>query len=252
MQPLDSDTNLQRHEPDLDVPHMNGATAESDSRVTRTVTDNMEDMVDDLVGAEPAAASVRSISRLANSGLHDGSSKENSRPVSGTFSASDLVRQISQGSPAGIFATPIQQHDHRASFGLSQDLFAPLPGDFGGSISGSRPGTSHQNASPRLGNHRSSGFFNDEIAKRQRAIEDRSSPLLSMENSTISNTPSGLYTPGQNRSRPSLQQDQWQSPFSSSAADNELARKPPTPSRFGAIGDSRPKAAKTPTSGQAE
>lgn len=206
----------------------------------------MEDMVDNLVGADPAAASVRSASRLDNSGsgIQDGSSKDNSRPASTTFTASDLVRQISQGSPGGIFSTPVQHHGHRGSIGLAQDPFAPLPGEFG-----SRPSTSHQ-ASPRLGNHRSSGFFNDEIAKRQRAIEDRSSPLLSLEHSTISNTPSGLYTLAQNRSRPSLQQDQWQSPFSSSAADTELARKPPTPSRFGAIGDSRPRAARTPTSAQ--
>ena len=250
MQTPDRHTDVRNHNTDADEPQLNGATTEFDSRISRTVTDNMEDMVDDLVGAEPTAASVRSTSRLDNSGHHDSSSKENSRPVSSTFTASDLVRQISQGSPAGIFSTPIQQHGHRGSFGLSQDPFAPLPGDFGGSVSGSRPGTSHQNASPRLGNHRSSGFFNDEIAKRQRAIEERSSPLLGMEQSTVSNTPSGLYSLAQNRSRPSLQQSLWQSPFSSSAADAELTRKPPTPSRFGAIGDSRPKGARTPTSGQ--
>lgn len=208
----------------------------------------MLDMVDDLVGAESILLRARSPPQLCGFGSYEDSSKENSRPVSGTFTATDLVRQISQGSPARIFSTPMR--DHRPTFGFAQDPFAPLPGELGGSISGSRPSTSHQAMSPRLGSHRLSGFFNDDIAKRKKLIDERSSPLLSMEPSTVSNTPGDLHTFAQNQSRPSLQQDQWHSPFASSGNDHETSRKQATPSRFGAIGDSRPTAARSPTSGQ--
>lgn len=206
-------------------------------------------MVDDLVGPNHAAPGIRSGSRMEDSGFRESSSREMSRPVSATFNASDLVRQISHGSPAMKFNTPLQQRDQASPFGLAQDPFAPLQGQFDHSVSGSRPGTSHQPLSPRLGCHRSSGFFNDELAKRQREIETRTSPLVSMESSPVPNTP--MYTFMPNRSRNSMQQDQWQSPFSSPAHGTGFARKPPSPSRFGAIGDSRPAAAtRSPTSGQ--
>jgi hypothetical protein len=226
-----------------------GAAVDPESGVIRSTTQNIEDMVDDLVGPDRAASGVRSGSQLEDSGFKESLSRDVSRPVSGAFNASDLVRQISQGSPARKLVTPMQQRESPSSFAFAPDPFAPLQGQSDSSVSGSRPGTSHQPLSPRLGYHRSSGFFNDELVKRQREIETRTSPLISIKPSTIGNSP--IYTFPRNQSRSSLLQDQWQSPFSSPAQETDFTRKPTSPSRFGAIGDSRPAAAtRTPTSGQ--
>ncbi|ETN40687.1 uncharacterized protein HMPREF1541_04966 [Cyphellophora europaea CBS 101466] len=231
--------------------YANDALLSPISRVGHTDPENIENMVDDLVGPEPASTRGRPDSRMNSSGILDGSSKESSRPTSGILTASDLVRQISQGSPAGNFSTPVHQSSHRASFGLYQTPFAPMPGEFGSSVTGSRPGTAHQTTSPRVGHFGSSASFQDDITKRQKAIEARSSPIMSLEPSGVSSTPTGFYTFAQDRSRASLQQDQWPSPLSASAAASDfVVRKAHSPSKFGAIGDSRPKMAKAPRSGQ--
>jgi hypothetical protein len=220
-----------------------GAVRAPTASIPRSTTQNIEDMVDDLVGAE-AAMRNRSPSRLEQ----QNPGEESSRPASGTFNASDLVRQIAQGSPGTALNTPFQQRNHPTSFGFTHEAFAPAQSEFGGYLTGSRPGTAHQPLSPRLGQHRSSGFFNDELSKRQREIESRTSPLISMDPSSISNSP--IYNYAQNRSRPSLQQDSWQSPFTSPPKQAHFGRQAPSPSRFGAIGDTRRAAAQSPTSGQ--
>jgi hypothetical protein len=221
----------------------NGAVHEPENDLPRTSTEQIMDMVDDLVGPDPAA-DPRSPTQMTGPVLEPDTHMHSPRPASGIFTASDLVRQISQGSPARVFNTPSQQNPH----GFGQDPFSPVRGEFPESISGSRPGTSHQTTSPRLGYHRSSGFFNDELTKRQREIDTRTSPIISMEPSSMVNSPN--YAFPRNRSRVSLQQDQWQSPFTSPAGQDDMGRKGPAPSRFGAIGDSRPAMTRTPTSGQ--
>lgn len=213
---------------------------------------SMAEMVDDLVGAERSVPRTISSSRLMGSPqLQARAGNERSRPSSTSFNASDLVRQTShQGSPIGpAFSTPTQTH--RGSFGIYQTPFAPLPGELG--TNGSRPGTSH-NSSPRIGlQHGSSALFKEDLNRRQRELSGRSSPHRSLDPptmSTISNTPTGFYTFAQAASRPSFQGTS-PSPFASPMIDGEFPKKKhvPAPS-FGAIGDSRPKIARTPTSGQ--
>ena len=242
---LDSGTPPDEPHPEHRSSKPNGAVQEHERSVARTSTEQVMDMVDDLVGPESAGSNPRSPVHEPESAQGVNSGNHSPRPTSGAFTASDLVRQISQGSPANIFSTPSQQ----PPFGLGQDPFSPLLGEFGGSISGSRPGTSHQTTSPRLGYHRSSGFFSDELARRQREIDTRTSPLISMEPSSVSQSP--MYGYAQNRSRASLQQDHWQSPFTSPPERNTVSRQAAMPARFGAIGDSRPAATRTPPSGQA-
>ena len=231
-----------------------GASTLPGPKVERMNAESMEDMVDDLVGAEPPTGRIRSVPSVASPVLGNGPDKEDAPSSSTVFTASDLVHQISQSqySLPGPFSTPGQHSNHRASFGIYQTPFAPMPGEFGGSVSGSRPGTAHQSASPQFGFRRSSKAFNNETIQNERALEERSSSIASLDPptmSTIPTTPTGVYMFAQNRSRTHLQES-WPSPFSSSGSDADLARKVPKPSPFGAIGDSRSKLAKTPTSGQ--
>jgi hypothetical protein len=230
----------------------------------------MHDMVDDLVGVVPNSTRTPYKSDESAPAEMIGDVGNQSAPAN--FTVSDLVRQMSQHSPSGAFNTPVGQHSHHSSFGIYQTPFMPFPGELPNgsstSLAGSRPGTAHNQSSPRIGHFGGSGSFSDDIAKRQRALEERSSPMLSLETSTmssISQTPSAFYSLAaagpQARSRSMLQNDQWPSSPSvtpgftipdASPWENRT-RKSPAPARFGAIGDSRPRnpsLGRTPTSGQ--
>ena len=220
----------------------------------------MEIMVDELVGSESVAAETPYPPSAQVSAFNGSSS--GSRPASGRFTAADLFRQIQQSSPAPPLASPALTSVHRISLpGVYNTPFTPRPGETNGSLT--RPSTSHRAngsaASPGKGYPPSSNAvaFEHQIAQMQHNIQNRTSPIQSFDptvtpaSSSCYQTPTGLGTfVRQNASIP-VNSSPWVSSVASSTAPGtELPRQAPQASPFGAIGDPRPKNAKTPTSGQ--
>jgi hypothetical protein len=256
----------------VDVPSAAAAPANvsdivPESQHTNKDFEAMHDMVDDLVGVVPN--STRTPYKAGDSAPAHGAGDIRNQFAPTNYTVSDLVRQMSQHSPSGTSSTPVPLHSHHSSFGIYQTPFMPFPGELpnGSSTSlvGSRPGTAHNQSSPRTGHFGASSSFSDDIAKRQRALEERSSPLLSMEAPTMSSTSqtsnvfhSTTAVGLQARSRSMLQNDQWPSsplPMPSITIPDaspweNTTRRSPAPARFGAIGDSRPSLTRAPTSGQ--
>ena len=173
-----------------------------------------------------------------------------SRPSSSTFTAQDLVRHIQQPS-----LTPLHNANGHASHRTSlpsifQTPFTPLPGEISGS--GSRPGTSHQLAPPSTAPvppSRGTIEFQQQLAQMQHNIQARTSPIASLDPTPSSyyETPTELNTFIRNQPDSSPWERSMTTP---SAADVEIPKRAPQASPFGAIGETRPKSAKTPTSGQ--
>ncbi len=173
-----------------------------------------------------------------------------SRPSSSTFTAQDLVRQIQQPSP-----TPFQSVNghalHRTSLpSIFQTPFTPLPGEI--PDSGSRPGTAYQVATPSTAPvppSRGTIEFQQQIAHMQHNIQARTSPIAPLDPTPSSyyETPTGLNTFVRNQPDSSPWERSMTTP---SIGDTEIPKQAPRASPFGAIGETRPKSAKTPTSGQ--
>ena len=177
-----------------------------------------------------------------------------SRPSSSAFTVQDLVRQMQQPSPSHSPVPPANVNGHnpnRTSLtSIFPTPFTPLPGEMPGS--GSRPGTAHQNLPPSTAPvppSRGAFEFQQEIAQMQHNIQARSSPLAPVDPTPSSyyETPTGLNTFIRNQSVASP----WErSSNRSSIPSSDVDRHGPQASPFGAIGEARPRSAKTPTSGQ--
>ena len=174
------------------------------------------------------------------------------RPSSSTFTAQDLVRQLQQPSP-----TPLHNGDSHASHRTSlpsifQTPFTPLPGEIPNSES--RPGTAHQTLPPSTAPVpplRGNIEFQQQLAQMQHNIQARTSPIASLDPTPSSyyETPTGLNT--FMRHQPDSSPTWERSMTTPSSAHTEVPRRPlPRASPFGAVGETRPKSAKTPTSGQ--
>ena len=176
--------------------------------------------------------------------------RADSRPTSSTFTAHDLVRQIQQPSPTPGLGTN-GHASHRTSLpSIFQTPFTPLPGEI--PDSGSRPGTAHQVLSPSTAPvppSRGTVEFQQQLVQMQHNIKARTSPVASLEPTQTSyyETPTGLNTFIRHQPDSSPWERSMTTP---SVQDTEIPKKAPRASPFGAIGEARPKSAKTPTSGQ--
>ena len=205
----------------------------------------MESMVSKLVDAHPKSPVPTPFSRRQHTSTPG---QPDSRPSSSNLTGQDLVRQMQQPSPSAPQATN-GLASHRMSLpSIIPSPFTPRPGENIGS--GSRPGTSHQAIPPSTAPvppSREALEFQQQIAHMKHNIENRTSPVIPFDPAQSSHfeTPSGLHT--------FLRNQMDTSPYSpikySSAPLAETTRKPQG-SPFGAIGEARPKNAKTPTSGQ--
>ena len=234
-------------------------TGEQAARAGRSRTDDMESMVDDLVGPEPMAMEPPHPVKPRLS-VVDGS-PSSSRPASARFTASDLVRQMQQPSPALPLASPAITSSHRISLpGVWKTPFTPRPGETNGASS--RPSSSHQVAhhattptaiGPTLSPDAMA--FQHQIAQTRQNIQTRSSPIQGFD-PTITpasyyQTPTGFDTfVRQNASNQSSSLPWVSSANTSSATGTEVPRQAAQASPYGAIGEPRPKSAKTPTSHQ--
>ena len=207
-------------------------------------------MVDNLVGPESASRTNTPGHRLTPSGHFDTmAGLENIKPSSGPQNNRPASRH---DSPSLSFSTP----GHRTSLSFYQTPFAPMPGELEDTTFNSRPSTAQGKPSPRLEQPDSVIAFEQSINRRKKDMAERSSPLsafgIPSMPSTISDTPTGFDTFGRAQSRALFGSNAGLSPFASShtEAENASPKKKVQAPRFGAIGDSRPGAAKTPTSGQ--
>ena len=172
------------------------------------------------------------------------------RLPSSTFTAQDLVRQIQQPSPSPLH-TSNGHASHRTSLpGIFQTPFTPLPGEIPNS--GSRPSTAHQAAPPSTAPappSRGSIEFQQQLAQMQHNIQARTSPIASIDPTPSSyyETPTGLNTFILHQPESSPWERSMTTP---SIEDTAIPKRAPRASPFGAIGEARPKNAKTPTSGQ--
>ena len=176
------------------------------------------------------------------------STKGGSRPSSSTFTAQDLVRQMKQPSPVGHIA-------HRTSLPtIFPTPFTPRPGETFGSGSGSRPSTAHQVLPPNTAPvppSRGTIEFQQQLAQMQHNIQARTSPIASLDptSSSYYETPTGLNTFIRNQPDSSPWERSMTTP-SNVETEVEIPRMAPQASPFGAIGEPRPRIAKTPTSVQ--
>ncbi len=235
------------------------STGEQATRVGRSRTDDMESMVDDLVGPEPMAIESPHPIKPQLSAVNG--SLSSSRPASGRFTASDLVQQMQQSSPAPPPASPAISSTHRISLpGVWKTPFTPRPGETNGASS--RPSSSHHvahdAATPTAIEHTLSQdamAFQHQIAQTRQNIQNRSSPIQGFD-PTITpasnfQTPTGFDTfVRQNASDQSSSLPWVSSANTSSATGTEVPHQAAQASPYGAIGEPRPKSAKTPTSYQ--
>lgn len=210
----------------------------------------MEDMVNNLINHEPVvenSPTPRSFSQMHSPQLNSSSmlvGTERSSP--GPLNIMDIVRNMSQRSAEPLAPPTISlQGSHRLSNpslpAIWSTAFTPRHGE--ATASTTRPGTASSLSSGQQ--QRSSALFQQELLQREREIQMRSSPPVTMDFSSWSAT-GGV--------QPNQQQQPWKqgtrSPWDlSNRSPLQNHRQVSQAAPFGAIGERRRHDTHTPTSG---
>ncbi|OAP61180.1 hypothetical protein AYL99_03381 [Fonsecaea erecta] len=177
-------------------------------------------------------------------------------------------RSISQSHPASFTARDLVQRIQRSSQPSAADQavnvailpsilntpFAPRPGET--PESSPRPSTSHRFPEPSSAPVRlsSSAQFQAHLMHMQDQVQMRTSPLETCEPTMSSHygTPAHMTTWMRANDPIQPQLSPWRASFGSAVPvqHSPISTRPPESSPFGAIGESRPKSSRTPTSGQ--
>jgi hypothetical protein len=205
---------------------------------------SVENMVDDLVGANPGS---RRSSQLQSS--LNPSSEPAPRPATLNFTVQDLVRQLKSPAAKDLPGPNGLPEQSSALPGVWQTAFTPRPGDDLGVASSYRPGTARSQLSPKAATIAPSSGAIEFHQQLHQNMQARTSPTAPFEptQSPYNQTPSGFNT----FVRQQYQQGPWDSSLPTSPGlrlgsgqSNNSSASP-----YGAIGE-RPRTAKTPTSAQ--
>lgn len=225
--------------------------------VSASANSTMESMVNDLVqseASEPLPEDGLPTPTLRKPGMATFPESDTNQRRSGAFTAQDLVQQFHQPSANdSIIPMGRTPSGHPVLPSVWNTPFAPQIGETSGTYSVSTASHAIGFGQTTHVQQSSGAVFQNELSKKQRQLQLRSSPLLSMQPSTPSyyHSPNGLQSRMRQDDQASPRGSPWQSsPIPTQDSSANLPRRLPQAALFGAIGEARPSQGRTPTSGQ--